>query len=159
MNTDVLCRAYNPKLKRKQRRPRTPVPGEEVEEEKNNDKIDLFGDNPDWEPGWVRAYRVNVAGQVHYSILYLPVIILSWSFPLDWKPCSLLPLQHCLLVHCSLSLLHRVITINNNIPFTHFITFPGSIYIARKNNGYFVCFIFCNLFLLLPFLPTSSLSK
>ena len=25
-----------------------------------NDKIDLFGDNPDWEPGWVKAYRLII---------------------------------------------------------------------------------------------------
>ena len=69
MNTNVFVHsAYNPKLKRKERRPKSGPPGEQVEEEKNNDKIDLFGDNPDWEPGWVRAYRVNVGGQVHYTV-------------------------------------------------------------------------------------------
>ena len=60
--------AFNPKLKRKERRPVTGPDGADAEPEKNNDKIDLFGDNPEWEPGWVKAYRVNAAGQVDKNI-------------------------------------------------------------------------------------------
>ena len=43
--------------------------------EKDHNKIDLFGDNPDWEPGWVKAYRVNFMGQVCYDLVTLETTI------------------------------------------------------------------------------------
>ena len=45
--------AFNPKLRKAN-----------TDEDKDDDKIDLFGDNPNWEPGWVKAYRINALGQV-----------------------------------------------------------------------------------------------
>ena len=45
--------AFNPKLRKAN-----------TNEDKDDDKIDLFGDNPNWEPGWVKAYRINALGQV-----------------------------------------------------------------------------------------------
>jgi len=35
-----------------------------AQDEEEDEKIDLFGDNPNWEPGWVKAYRINALGQV-----------------------------------------------------------------------------------------------
>ena len=48
-----------------QRKKNTDGDGEDDGEgETNDDKIDLFGDNPCWDPDWVKAYRINTAGQV-----------------------------------------------------------------------------------------------
>ena len=46
--------AFNPRLKK---------PNHDIDDDKE-DKIDLFGDNPQWEEGWVKAYRINALGQV-----------------------------------------------------------------------------------------------
>ena len=70
MNNSYISSAFNPRLKRKENRPPI-LPDEQDEDgpEKDHDKIDLFGDNPDWEPGWVKAYRVNFTGQVGYELV------------------------------------------------------------------------------------------
>ena len=40
-------------------------PNDEAEvEQPTHSKIDIFGTNPEWEPGWVKAYKINAAGQV-----------------------------------------------------------------------------------------------
>ena len=46
--------AFNPRLKK---------PNHDIDDDKE-DKIDLFGENPQWEEGWVKAYRINALGQV-----------------------------------------------------------------------------------------------
>ena len=51
--TKSFSSAFNPKLRKAN-----------TDEDKDDDKIDLFGDNPNWEPGWVKAYRINALGQV-----------------------------------------------------------------------------------------------
>ena len=48
----IYSSAFNPKLRKAN-----------ADEDKDEDKIDLFGDNPNWEPGWVKAYRINALGQ------------------------------------------------------------------------------------------------
>ena len=57
--------AFNPKLRKAN-----------TDEDKDDDKIDLFGDNPNWEPGWVKAYRINALGQVNIRSVKLR----------HWKP-------------------------------------------------------------------------
>jgi hypothetical protein len=52
-------------LKRKKKKEEDAANETEEQTEANHDKIDLFGDIPGWELGWVKAYRVNAAGQVH----------------------------------------------------------------------------------------------
>ena len=38
---------------------------EEGEEDKRSiDKIDPFGDNPGWDPSWVKAFKINYLGKV-----------------------------------------------------------------------------------------------
>ena len=53
-------RAINPKINNSRKST------EKKDEEDFNDpnKIDFFGENPDWHPGWVKAYKINVMGQV-----------------------------------------------------------------------------------------------
>ena len=33
-------------------------------DEKDHDKIDVFGENPGWQSGWVKANKINFMGQV-----------------------------------------------------------------------------------------------
>ena len=49
--------------------PRVRVKEEMVEEEgeedkRSIDKIDPFGDNPGWDPSWVKAFKINYLGKV-----------------------------------------------------------------------------------------------
>ena len=91
--------AFNPRLKKRRK---TDEPQEETEiEEPSHSKIDIFGKNPDWEPGWVQAYKINVAGQVSTNQEELPAFKIYY---LDWTTCGVLPVQHRLLVNCSVSL-------------------------------------------------------
>jgi len=69
--------AINPRLKRKKN-----VDDDADDSDKSN-KIDLFGDNPDWEPGWVQAYRVNAAGQIGNLVIFLLFNIVFWSIALS----------------------------------------------------------------------------
>lgn len=55
----------------------------DTEEEFDNDNIDLFGDNPEWEPGWVRAYRINALGQVINILVFLVFMLAFWSIALS----------------------------------------------------------------------------
>merc|ERR1711902_25117 len=47
------------------------------------DKIGLFGGNPDWEPGWVKAYKINAAGQIGNLVVFLLFNIVFWSIALS----------------------------------------------------------------------------
>lgn len=74
--------AYNPKLKRRKK------DNQETQEapddaEPSHDKIDIFGENPDWEPGWVLAYKINVAGQIGNLVVFLLFNIVFWSIALN----------------------------------------------------------------------------
>ena len=55
----MLISAFNPRL-----RVRRSDNNHDSENKDESSQIDIFGDNPDWDPGWVRAYRINVMGQV-----------------------------------------------------------------------------------------------
>ena len=60
-----LIRAINPRIRRKKKA--DDAADNEADNDEASDKIDLFGENPDWEPGWVKAYKINAAGQVTTS--------------------------------------------------------------------------------------------
>merc|ERR1712115_557511 len=53
------------------------------EEESENDQIDVFGENPNWEPNWVMAYKINLAGQVLNIVIFLMFNIVFWSVALN----------------------------------------------------------------------------
>jgi len=73
--------AINPKVQRKKN---TDGDGEDDGEgETNDDKIDLFGDNPCWDPGWVQAYRINTAGQIGNLIVFFLFNVVFWSVSLS----------------------------------------------------------------------------
>jgi len=75
--------AYNPKLRK---RKKTAGSGEETEadaEDRNDDKIDIFGENPQWEPGWVMAYKINVMGQVGNLVVFFLFNIIFWAIALS----------------------------------------------------------------------------
>ena len=40
------------------------VNDEEGQETVPSDKIDPFGENPGWDPMWVKAYKINFLGKV-----------------------------------------------------------------------------------------------
>ena len=37
---------------------------DEEENDKDDDKIDPFGDNPTWDMNWVKAHKINYLGRV-----------------------------------------------------------------------------------------------
>ena len=74
MVVELYFSAINPKKKRT---------AMDTEEEFDNDNIDLFGDNPEWEPGWVRAYRINALGQVINILVFLVFMLAFWSIALS----------------------------------------------------------------------------
>ena len=51
-------RAINPKFRKK------PGSADEHEDFVIGDKIDVWGNNPGWDPSYVKAYRINYMGQV-----------------------------------------------------------------------------------------------
>merc|ERR1712073_294506 len=59
--------AFNPKLRKT------------AQDEEDDEKIDLFGDNPNWEPGWVKAYRINALGQILNLVIFFLFNIVFWS--------------------------------------------------------------------------------
>lgn len=73
--------AINPRLKKKKKADDNPE--DEAENKEGNDAIDLFGDNPDWDPGWVKAYRINAAGQIGNLVVFLLFNIVFWSIALS----------------------------------------------------------------------------
>jgi len=64
--------AFNPRLKK---------PNHDIEDDKE-DKIDLFGDNPQWEEGWVKAYRINALGQILNIVIFLLFNVVFWTIAL-----------------------------------------------------------------------------
>ena len=49
--------------------PRIKVPKRDNDDDEDDDqvpsaKIDPFGDNPGWDPAWVKAYKINFLGKV-----------------------------------------------------------------------------------------------
>ena len=39
-------------------------PGKSVKASRDPDKIDPWGDNPDWDAHWVKAHKINYLGRV-----------------------------------------------------------------------------------------------
>ena len=37
---------------------------DEENQEVGSDKIDPFGENPGWDPAWVKAFKINFLGKV-----------------------------------------------------------------------------------------------
>ena len=52
-------KALNPRI-----RVRKSNNDEEENQEVGSDKIDPFGDNPGWDPAWVKAFKINFLGKV-----------------------------------------------------------------------------------------------
>jgi len=76
-------KAINPRLKRKKRKEEGDANETDDQTEADHDKIDLFGDNPGWELGWVNAYRVNAAGQIGNLAIFFLFNITFWSIALS----------------------------------------------------------------------------
>merc|ERR1711902_476234 len=73
--------AYNPRLHRK--RSANDDKEEEGEGEEDEGLIDMFGDNPGWDKGWVKAYKINVMGQVLNVVVFIMFNIIFWSVALN----------------------------------------------------------------------------
>ena len=41
--------------------------GESVKASRDPDKIDPWGDNPEWDPHWVKAHKINYLGRVRWT--------------------------------------------------------------------------------------------
>lgn len=55
------ARPINPRIKGKQTT--------DDDDEADSDKIDVFGENPNWDPSWVMAYKINLTGQDRKSVV------------------------------------------------------------------------------------------
>jgi len=73
--------AINPRIRRKKKA--DDAADNEADNDEASDKIDLFGENPDWEPGWVKAYKINAAGQIGNLVVFLLFNIVFWSIALS----------------------------------------------------------------------------
>jgi len=47
------------------------------------DKIDVWGNNPGWDPSYVKAYRINYMGQVLNLGIFFGFNIIFWSVALS----------------------------------------------------------------------------
>ena len=56
--------AFNPRLHRRRSPDDQEVEGEVEESGEDGGHIVVFGENPGWDKGWVKAYKINVTGQV-----------------------------------------------------------------------------------------------
>merc|ERR550517_2118735 len=70
----VTGRAINPRLEPKQ---------DGDEEDDPHAKLSFFGDNPGWDKGWVKAYRINVLGQVLNILVFAVFNIVFWTVALN----------------------------------------------------------------------------
>jgi len=73
----VLYRAINPKFRKK------PGSADEHEDFVIGDKIDVWGNNPGWDPSYVKAYRINYMGQVLNLGIFFGFNIIFWSVALS----------------------------------------------------------------------------
>jgi len=64
--------------------PRIRIQKHEDEEEfaERTDKIDPFGENPGWDPAWVKAYKINFLGKVVNIGVFLVFMITFWGVAL-----------------------------------------------------------------------------
>ena len=62
-------KAINPRrrVKDKERIPDDDEDEETVKTSRDPDKIDPWGDNPDWDPSWVKAHKINYLGRVSWE--------------------------------------------------------------------------------------------
>ena len=74
-NHKISNSAFNPRI-----RIRRADDTQNSEESDDSSQIDVFGDNPNWDPGWVKAYRINVTGQVSLYRIVLKHCALGLQF-------------------------------------------------------------------------------
>merc|ERR1712152_14791 len=56
---------------------------EEGQENAPSDKIDPFGENPGWDPMWVKAYKINFLGKVVNLVVFGIFNIVFWGVALS----------------------------------------------------------------------------
>ena len=69
----IFFRAINPKKGKRS--------SAKNKEEEEADVLDVFGENPNWDPGWVKAHKINYLGQAswdNFLILFIKNINLHW---------------------------------------------------------------------------------
>ena len=47
------------------------------------DKIDPFGENPGWDPDWVKAHKINYLGRVINLVVFLLFNMIFWGIALS----------------------------------------------------------------------------
>ena len=78
--------------------------GEGGDSSHSSDKIDPWGENPDWDPSWVKAHKINYLGRVKST----SIVQVNNSLFLDCQLGGVWAVQHCLLGNCPQPLLFRV---------------------------------------------------
>jgi len=75
-------KAINPRI-RVDRSKNEDVNDEEGQETVPSDKIDPFGENPGWDPMWVKAYKINFLGKVLNLVVFGIFNIVFWGVALS----------------------------------------------------------------------------
>ena len=75
-------KAINPRLRLRKSRSggddeELPPPGAD------KDKIDPFGENPGWDPDWVKAHKINYLGRVINLVVFLLFNMIFWGIALS----------------------------------------------------------------------------
>ena len=78
--------------------------GEGGDSSHSSDKIDPWGENPDWDPSWVKAHKINYLGRVKSP----SSVQVNISLFLDCQLGGVWAVQHCLLGNRPQPLLLRV---------------------------------------------------
>lgn len=69
----VTGRAINPRLN----------PEKDDDDGGESAELSFFGDNPGWDKGWVKAYRINMMGQVLNILFFVVFNIIFWVIALN----------------------------------------------------------------------------
>lgn len=69
-------KAINPKLRLVKDR-------DQEGEEESGEKIDPFGENPGWDPDWVKAHKINYLGRVINLVVFLLFNMIFWGIALS----------------------------------------------------------------------------
>ena len=85
----IFFSAFNPRLKKPKEDREVVDGGSEAEDD---EKIDLFGDNPHWEPSWVQAYR-KIFSSFKSQLLYFCAGLMQSDKAWTWwfSSCSTWP--------------------------------------------------------------------
>ena len=70
-------KAINPRLRLSKNRVEDEEDGEPA------DSIDPFGDNPGWDPDWVKAHKINYLGRVINLVLFFLFNVIFWGIALS----------------------------------------------------------------------------